>query len=138
MAKRKIPSDNSFFHYYNANPKNRHTGDCVIRAISLALDKRYKEVLMEMAELSFKTGYSIGSTELEKKYLELNGWVKMKQPKWEDGTKFTGKQFCYSFPNIKIAVVSIGSHHLSCIKDGKIWDIWDCSNDKVGIYYVKK
>ena len=102
------------------------------------IEKRYKDVLMEMAELSFKTGYSIGSTELEKKYLELNGWVKMKQPKWEDGTKFTGKQFCYSFPNIKTAVVSIGSRHLSCIKDGKIWDIWDCSNDKVGIYYVKK
>ena len=138
MAKRKIPSDNAFFHYYNANPKNRHTGDCVIRAISLALDKRYKEVLMDMAELSFKTGYSIGSTELEKKYLELNGWVKMKQPKWEDGTKFTGKQFCYAFPNIKTAVVSIGSHHLSCVKEGKIWDIWDCSGDKVGIYYVKK
>ena len=47
---RKLPKDTEYFHYNNANPKNKHTGDCVIRAISLALDKRYKDVLMEMAE----------------------------------------------------------------------------------------
>ena len=29
--------DTATFHYYNANPKNRITGDCAFRAISTAL-----------------------------------------------------------------------------------------------------
>lgn len=134
--KRKLPKDTEYFHYYNANPKNKHTGDCVIRAISLALDKRYRDVLMEMAELSFKTGYSIGSSQLEQKYLKANGWKKMKQPRTPEGKKIRGKFWLNSVGN-ENQVVSIGSQHLTCIKDGKFWDIWDCSNDCVGVYYVK-
>lgn len=137
MAKRRIPADNVFFHYYNANPKNKHTGDCSIRAISLALDKRYKEVLMEMAEMSFKTGYSIGSTQLEQKYLESYGWERRKQPKTWDGHKIRGTQWLTTAGN-ETMVVSIGTCHLSCIKEGKFWDIWDCSDGCIGVYYVKK
>ena len=135
--KRKIPEDTLFFHYYNANPKNRRTGDCVIRALSLALNKDYKDVLMEMAELSCKTGYSIGSSQLEKKYLEKNGWEKQKQPRMWDGRKITGRQWLTTAGN-ETMIVSIGAQHLSCIKEGRFWDIWDCSGRCVGVYYVKK
>ena len=133
----KIQSDTNYFHYYNANPKNKHTCDCVIRAISLGLDKSYKEVLYEMTDLSFKTGYHSTSNQLINKYLKQNGFIKRKQPRWGDGTKFTGKEFCYSLKNTT-AIINIGSHHLSCVKNGKIWDIWDCSNRKVGNYWVKE
>ena len=118
-------------YYQRTNVK-----DCVIRAISLALDKRYKDVLMEMAELSFKTGYSIGSSQLEQKYLEANGWKKMKQPRTPEGKKIRGRFWLNSVGN-ENQVVSIGSQHLTCIKEGKFWDIWDCSNDCIGVYYVK-
>lgn len=137
MAKRRIQADNIFFHYYNANPKNKHTGDCSIRAISLALDKRYKEVLMEMAEMSFKTGYSIGSTQLIDKYLKANGWEKQKQPRHWDNKKVTGRQWLNTC-GMKTMIVSIGSHHLTCIKENRFWDIWDCSDGCIGVYYVKK
>lgn len=135
MSKRRIPSDTKYFHYYNANPKNKHTADCVVRAISLGLDKRYKEVLFDLTELSWETGYDPTSKQVIDKYLKQNGFIKMKQPRWGNGTKFTGKEFCTSIK--RTAIISIGSHHLSCIKDGKIWDIWDCSGRCVGNYWIK-
>ena len=30
MAKRKLPENNRYFTYHNANPKDRVTGDCVV------------------------------------------------------------------------------------------------------------
>lgn len=137
MKRRRIPEDTTFFHYYNNNPKNRTTGDCVIRAISLATDTPYTQVLREMCELSCKTGYSIGSSQLEKKYLEARGWEKQKQPRMYDGRKITGCQWLTTAGK-ETMIVSIGAQHLSCIKDGKFWDIWDCSGNCVGVYYVKK
>ena len=101
-------------------------------------DEKYdSDVLMEMAALSCKTGYSIGSTQLEQKYLKANGWERQKQPRTTEGKKVRGKLWLSSIGN-ETQVVSIGAQHLTCIKDGKFWDIWDCSSDCVGIYYVKK
>ena len=49
--------DTSTFKYYNANPKNRITTDCVVRAICTALMIPYNQVVMEMAKLQCDTGY---------------------------------------------------------------------------------
>lgn len=38
----KIPNNTESFHYYNANPKNKNVGDCVVRAIAFATGKRGK------------------------------------------------------------------------------------------------
>lgn len=134
--RKKQPEDTRFFHYFNANPKGKHTDDCVIRAICLALGKDYNEVLMDMAQLQIKTGYSIGSDQLTQKYLEANGWIKRSQPRTSEGKKVRGKVWLKSATETQI--VSIGSHHLTCIKDGKVWDIWDCTDDCVGVYYTKR
>ena len=89
----KYPETNTF-HYYNANPKNRITGDCVVRAICTSLEKPYEEVYRELLELCLKNGYSIASKENYSKYLELLGWTKHKQPKKANGSKYTGEEFC--------------------------------------------
>ena len=44
------------FQYYNANPKNRITGDCVIRALCTAMGKPYETVYRELFEFSMKNG----------------------------------------------------------------------------------
>jgi len=152
MARRsriKMYPDTKTFHYYNANPKNRITGDCTFRAICTALEKDWKDTVMEMAEFSCQTGYAINDDKGIMKYLEKNGWIKMKQPKKVNGTKYTGSEFCQylndHFPNgkgISNIVANIGCHHIVCIRftDGefKVNDIWDSSHNCIGNYWIKK
>lgn len=72
----KIPSNTSYFEYYNANPKNKHTTDCVIRAICTALNQTYEQTLRELTELQIKTGYDMSEVKCYGKYLESKGWMK--------------------------------------------------------------
>lgn len=132
--------DTEVFHYYNANPKNRITGDCSIRAICTALEIPYNQVVMEMAEFQCKTGYDAASHEGIDRYLQSKGWHKNKQPRKLDNTKYTGEEFCkevqshrhwYS-PNI---IANIGGHHIVAIMFGKINDIWDSSDGCIGNYW---
>lgn len=138
MARRsreqKYP-DTKTFTYYNANPKNRITGDCTFRAICTALGQTWEQTVMEMAELSCKTGYALNDTKGIAKYMELKGWIKMKQPRKSDNTKYTGAEFCKIFKGTCIA--NIGGHHIVCIKNGKVHDTWDSTDGCIGNYWVK-
>ena len=40
----KIPENTPSFTYYNANPKNRKTDDCVVRALCTALKQDYNGI----------------------------------------------------------------------------------------------
>lgn len=142
--------DTETFRYYNANPKNRITGDCTFRAIATAMEKSWNDVVMEMAEMSCRTGYAINDEKGIKKYLEEQGWKKMKQPRKADGTKYTGKEFCEALqdgcasvdagiaPSLCARyVANIGGHHIVAIVNGKVWDTWDSTRKCIGNYWVK-
>lgn len=140
--------DTSTFHYYNANPKNRMTDDCVIRAISTALEIPYNQVVMEMAELQCKTGYDISSNKGIENYLSIKGWVKHSQPRKSDNTKYTGKEFCQMLSQDILSVgqsivANIGGHHIVCIKEygvhgfHKVYDTWDSTDGCIGNYWTK-
>ena len=57
MNRKERYPDTDTFSYFNANPKNKITGDCVARAICTALELPYNQVVMELAEQQCKTGY---------------------------------------------------------------------------------
>lgn len=140
MARRsrteKYPN-NKYYEYFNANPHGRITGDCVFRAISLALDIPYNEVVMEMAKVMCKTGYSLVDAKGFGKYLELKGWKKNPQLKHSDGKKYTVKDFVQTHQKGTYLINMAG--HLSVIKNGKNYDIWDCVKygGCVGNYWTK-
>lgn len=133
--KEKYP-DTSTFHFHNENPKGRITGDCTFRAIARATGKSWVEVVREMAEISIKTGYAVNDKKGIEKYMESIGWVKMPQPRKADGTKCTGAEFAKEIPYRNV-VCMIGGHHVTCIIDGKVNDIWDCTNKCIGNYWIK-
>ena len=89
----KIPRNTDSFVYYNANPKNKKTSDCVIRAICTALSQSYEKTIKELTELWLETGYEMSEPKCFGKYLESKGWIKHKQPRKPDNTKYTGKEF---------------------------------------------
>lgn len=144
MKRQDKYKDNSTFHFHNQNPKGRYTTDCVKRAISYATGIPYNDVVRALAELQCKTGMDTGEARLYGKYLESLGWVKHPQPRQEDGSKYTGVQFCkwltkgHSTGNI---VANIGGHHIVAImpidKRFKVCDTWNSTKGCIGNYWTK-
>lgn len=140
MSLRKIPDDTKTFHFYNANPKNNRTGDCVIRAIACATGKSWDEVLTDLMKYAIKYKLMPNDTKCYTKYLADLGWVKQNQPRKFDNTKYTGVQFVEDYMpymKSKVVIAHIGGHHIVCIKDGKIQDIWNSEDGCIGNYWVK-
>lgn len=124
------------FENYNANPKGRKTSDCVIRAITCATTKTYNQVLNELVEISIKTGYHIADKKCYEKYLEMLGFVKMKQPRKSNNTKYLIGEVD-KVVGKGIALISC-AHHLTVVNNCVIYDLWDCRNKSIGNYWVKK
>lgn len=124
------------YQFTNRNPKGIvTTGDCVYRAISLALDKDWCEVVVELAQLSCETGLAPNSTKNFDIYLQRNGWKKMPMPKHDNGKKLTSKEFCQAHKTGTF-VVNIANHTF-CVKNGKARDTWDVTkySKRVGNYW---
>lgn len=148
--RRQKHPDTKWFKYHNVNPKGKITTDCVYRAISNAMQIPYAQVAREMTELQIKTGWDTGESRLIDKYITSKGWKKHSQPKQYDCNtdsmkKFTGKQFVdylESFNTVvkvkefQRVIMNIGAEHLSCVINGKIEDIWNCSNNCVGVWWT--
>lgn len=140
--------DTDTFHFYNANPKNKYTTDCVIRAISTVTGISYETVLMEMAEQQIKTGLDMSEKKAIDKYLQSKGWVKHKQPKKWDNTKYTGSEFCKelmrydseidSGNDMRHIIANIGGHHIVAIIEGQVWDTWNSTRGCIGNYWTKE
>lgn len=133
--------DTKTFHFYNANPKNRITGDCVVRAISTALNQDYNQTYKELFDLSVKTGYMLNDKKCYSKYMSSKGWIKLPQPRKRDNTKYTGKEYCemiqeYSFNYPGRLFIHIGGHHVAAIVEGRICDIWNSTGGCVGNVWI--
>ena len=66
-------------------------------------------------------------------YLEEKGFVKQKQPIHSDGTKMKFREFVTKFDGH--AVVHCGKGHVTYVADNSAWDVWDVSNEIVGVYW---
>jgi len=147
----KYPNTN-VFKMHNANPKNRITSDCVIRAISTVTGKKYNDVVMDLAKLQCETGYDSASKQAIDKLLTRYGYTKCKQPRKIDNTKYTGVEFCkelqegttFNYDNgVSIdetdnVIAHIGGHHIVAIMNAVIYDHWDSSHGCIGNIWVLK
>ena len=139
--------DTPTFKYYNANPKNRITTDCVVRAICTALMIPYNQVVMEMAKLQCDTGYDESENRLIDKYLTSKGWKKCNQPRKTNNKKYTGIEFCSYLKELNKSsiykrynrvVANIGGHHIVAIIDYKVNDTWNSTMGSIGTYWIKE
>ena len=127
------------FELKNVNPKGRKTTDCVVRALTLATGKKYEEVFMELVDLSLKTGYFMNEKRLEEKFLENNGFVKVKQPRKWDNTKYQiGEVDKLIKSGNDTPVIIRCAHHLTCVIGDTLYDLWDCRRKCISNYYVKR
>lgn len=136
MAIRKIPADTRWFHFHNENPKNNRAADCVFRAIATATGQTWEETFKGLCEVAFEKKLAPNETKCYAEYLKRLGWTKWNQPRHFDNTKWTGKEFVES--EYGTAICHIGGHHISCCKEGRFWDIWDCTDGTIGNYWTKE
>ena len=128
--------EGSVFRYYNCNPHNKRTDDCVIRAIAAATGHSWERVLKDLTTCMLKDGHMLNTPELYGKYLKEHGWVKQKQPVKPNGSKFRIKEFLRKFKGC--AVMHAGCGHVTYVEEGSVYDIWDTSDEIVGNYWTYK
>ena len=131
--------ETDLFHFHNANPKGKNANDCVARAISVALGQTWEYTIREMTELGIKLGLAFNEDKLIDKYLRDKGWEKYNEPRDSANKKLSVAQFVNKPGNYKgnkgVIIAKVGSHHVSLIIDGIVWDTWDCSKNTMHVYW---
>lgn len=138
MKREEKYPDTRSFHFYNANPKGRTGGDCVVRALCTAMNQPWDVTVRELTELGIKLGYVLNDRNTYEKYLASKGWVKYKQPRKGDNTKYTGKEFTRIIDKKVNYIARIGGHHIVAIINGRVNDIWNSTDGCIGNYWIKE
>ena len=143
MKKELRMVNTEYYTYYNANPKNKYGGDCVIRAIALATGQSWEQTVRELTELGIKKGLVCNDKKLFPKYLESKGFIQANEPRDCCNRKMTVKEWMkeeqiYPGNHKSVIVANAGSHHLICIIDGTVHDTWDSSKQTMHKYWWKK
>lgn len=125
---------------HNVNPKGRKTGDCSTRALVGCLGISYDEALKLQVEMALKTYYDLTSRKVIAKVLEKFGYVKMRQPKKVDGTKYCVKEMdrVVGLETLEKGVIVGVANHWVAIKGNNYIDTWNSGNKCVGNYYIKQ
>lgn len=127
------------FNKLNLNPKNRKTGDCSTRALARCLDISWEEALKLQYEESLKTKYDLTSRQVIEAVLNKYGYVKVKQPRKSDNTKYRINELdeVISSAFRKTKVVANVANHYVVVEEDVYTDSWDSGKKAVGNYYVK-
>ena len=122
------------YAFINPNPKEKKIGDCTVRAMSLAMNKPWEEVYLDLCLEGLLLSDMPSSNDVWGSYLIDKGW---KYNKLQDSCPFcyTINDFCNEHPK-GTYIVATGSH-VVYIKDGMYYDAWD-SGDKVPLFYFTK
>lgn len=118
----------------NPNPLGSYVGDCVIRALSIALDKPWTETYIDVCIHGLMLCDMPSSNYVWGDYLKQSGY-KSSTISSECPNCYMVKDFCEEHPS-GIYIVGTGSHVLAII-DGNYYDSWD-SGDEHPIYYYTK
>lgn len=136
MSRASYRQSNERFTYHNENPKSlKSAGDCVIRAIAFATGKSWDEVFTALCSKGAKLKRMPNDQKVYEEYLKELGIKKMSQPRKLDNTKYTVAEFTKYAWRKGTYIISV-ANHLTVVKDGKIYDTWDCGDKCVGNYWT--
>lgn len=123
------------YENYNANPFKRKTGDCVIRAVCVALGEEWEDTYKGMLEIALETREAVSWKNNYEEYLKRKGYNMKKMPKKPNGKRYTVKEFLEQLADPKKNYVIKIANHVTCIEKGTLVDIWNCGYKSVGNYW---
>lgn len=120
--------------FENPNPQGLRVGDCVIRALAIALNKSWYEVYADLCVKGLVMSDMPSSNNVWGEYLKDKGFTRHIVPD-TCPTCYTVRDFCGEFFK-GTYILGTGSHAVTAI-DGNWIDAWD-SGDECPIYYWTK
>lgn len=117
---------------FNNNPLSKSTGDCVIRAISIATNQSWEQVYSDLSLQGFKMADWGSSNSVWDAYLREKGFKRYVIPNTCPD--------CYTIGDfaeenqIGTYIVATGSHVVAVV-NGEVWDSWDSRNEIPTYYY---
>lgn len=124
----------SHFVQYNPNPLHKRTGDCVIRAISKALDQDWNTTYLGVVIEGFYEKDMPSGNAIWGDYLKSKGFSRHAIPSDFAG-KYTVADFARDNPEGTYLLAIDG--HLVCVKDGSWFDTWDSQDEVPQFYWTK-
>lgn len=125
------------FVYTNPNPIANITGDCVIRACSIATRRTWDDTYRDIARLGQSMGLMPDKGAVWGAYLRQRGFYREIIPNTCPDC-YTVKRFALDHPKGTYVLAIDGSPgHVVAVVDGDYLDIWD-SGDEIPTYYYYK
>ena len=118
---------------YNPNPFGLRVGDCVIRAISKALNQHWDKTYIDLCVQGLMMGDLASSNAVWSAYLKHKGFKRFTIQDCPDC--YTVEDFCQEHSN-GVYVIGTGSHAV-CVCDGCYYDAWQSGREHV-VYYFEK
>lgn len=117
------------YKFYNENPLNRYEDDCVIRAISCATGKSWDYVYDYLSDIAQYEGTLLDKRDFVLNYLDMTY-------KRINGIKGSVGYVASLFPDNIILITMRG--HITCSKNGIIYDTFDCRNREAEYIWLVK
>jgi hypothetical protein len=106
----------------NPNPCGKNVGDCVIRALSIVLNKSWDDIYNDLHELGFDDCDMQNSYGVWTKYLKTKGFVPT-----QIENRMSVREVARKWPKGRY-VLSTNDHVVAVI-DGDYYDTWDSGNE---------
>lgn len=123
------------FIQYNANPVNARVGDCVIRAISKALNQTWEETYVGIVIQGFALYDMPSSNHVWNSYLRQKGYKRYAVPNTCPDC-YTVKDFCADHPKGNYVLLVDG--HTVAVCNGNYFDTWDSGDETIICYWTKE
>lgn len=121
--------------YYNPNPEHKRTGDCVIRALSKALDCSWTDAYISLMAEGLSLYDMPSANYVWGMLLEKNNFV-MHPISHECPDCTTVGSFAESHDNGVYVLAT--QNHAVCVMDGNVYDTWDSSGEVILYFYEKE
>lgn len=127
------------FQYYNANPNGYIISDCVRRSLALVYNVDYKQVTRELRTIREHTNEKVSNVPIVfEEYIHRHGCIYESEPILKNKEQ-TITQFSRT-NNIGIYILIVGikrgqPKHMTVLKDGTLYDTFDCSSWYIIKYY---
>lgn len=121
--------------YYNPNPTGRNVGDCAVRAISKAFDIDWEEAYDLISDAARLMGDMPSADSVWGAVLRQYGFYRRAIPN-SCPNCYTAEDFCMDHP-YGTYVLGFGGH-VATVKDGRLFDSWNSSNEIPQYYWEER
>lgn len=122
------------FIFLNPNSCGISTGDCVVRALSIAMDKDWHEIYLDLCAIGYCMCDWGNSNRCWQEYLTYYGYECEAVP-YNKNSRYAVRDFANEHPKGTF-ILATGAHVVT-VKDGSYYDTWDSGSEIPVIYFHK-